>query len=165
MLGSKLSLAVIIQKQNHRASPSCAICKAGINDSRQSPPLSNPGQLHMQEEAYSTCSHGLPPQQLDKVVPPNEAQDGVCRLKPVKRVLLYWLDGEVFNLPHMTDVCNESDNLAKRDSLLNTAVLDYCSKETAELVYNNHLLSILHFSLLNIPTQHILQTLSLLRRA
>jgi len=45
-----------------------------------------------------------------------------------ERMLLYRLDGEVVNLPHMADACNESDNLAERDSSLGTAVPDHCSK-------------------------------------
>jgi hypothetical protein len=46
-------------------------------------------------------------------------------------MLLYRLDGEVVNLPHMADACNKSDNLAERDSSLGTAVPDHCSEGAA----------------------------------
>ena len=43
-------------------------------------------------------------------------------------MLLYWLDGEIVNLPHMSAACNEFDTLAKRDSSTVTAVPDHCGK-------------------------------------
>jgi len=33
-----------------------------------------------------------------------------------ERMLRYWLDGGVDDLPHKADGCNKSDNLTKRDS-------------------------------------------------
>jgi hypothetical protein len=45
-----------------------------------------------------------------------------------ERMLLYRLDSEVVNLPHMADACNELDNLAERDSLLGTTVLNHYSE-------------------------------------
>lgn len=48
-----------------------------------------------------------------------------------ERMLLYRLDNEVINLPHIADACSESDNLAERDSPLGTAVRDHCSEGTA----------------------------------
>jgi hypothetical protein len=48
-----------------------------------------------------------------------------------ERMLLYRLDGEVANIPPMADACNESDNLAERDSSLGTAAPDHCSEGTA----------------------------------
>jgi hypothetical protein len=43
-----------------------------------------------------------------------------------EQMLLYRPDGEVINLPHMADACNESSNLAERDISLVTTVLDHC---------------------------------------
>jgi hypothetical protein len=40
-------------------------------------------------------------------------------------MLLYRLDGEVLNRPHMADACDESAKLAERDSSLVTAVPDH----------------------------------------
>jgi hypothetical protein len=48
-----------------------------------------------------------------------------------ERMLLYRLDSEVVNLPHMTDACDESDKLAERNSSLGTAVSDHCSEGAA----------------------------------
>jgi hypothetical protein len=43
-------------------------------------------------------------------------------------MLLYRLNSKVDNLPYIANTYNKLDNLAKRDSLLSTAVLDYYSK-------------------------------------
>jgi hypothetical protein len=40
-------------------------------------------------------------------------------------MLLHRLDAEVGNLPHMADACDESGNLAERDSSLGTTVPDH----------------------------------------
>jgi hypothetical protein len=48
-----------------------------------------------------------------------------------ERILLSRLDSEVVNLPYMADTCNESDNLAERDSSLGITVADHCCKGTA----------------------------------
>lgn len=53
------------------------------------------------------------------------------RLAGVPLTFFYQLDGEVVNLPHMADACNESDNLAERDSSLGTAVPDHCIEGAA----------------------------------
>ena len=45
-----------------------------------------------------------------------------------ERMLLYRLDGEVINLPHMADACDESAKLTERDSLLG---IDYCCEGAA----------------------------------
>jgi hypothetical protein len=42
-----------------------------------------------------------------------------------ERMLLYRPDGEVVNLPHMADACNELGNLAERDSSPVTTVPDH----------------------------------------
>jgi hypothetical protein len=41
------------------------------------------------------------------------------------------LDAEVGNLPHMADACDESGNLAERDSSPGTTVPDHCSEGAA----------------------------------
>jgi hypothetical protein len=62
-----------------------------------------------------------------------ESRDEVCRLKPVKeeRMLLYRLNGEVVNLPHMANVLNELGKLAERDSFPVATVPDHCRERAA----------------------------------
>ncbi len=50
-----------------------------------------------------------------------------------EQMLFYRLDSEVIDLPHMADACNESDNLAERDSSPVTAVPDHCGEGGAVL--------------------------------
>jgi hypothetical protein len=48
-----------------------------------------------------------------------------------ERMLLYRLDGEVVNLPHMADALDESGKLAERDSSPVTTVPDHCCEGAA----------------------------------
>ena len=50
-----------------------------------------------------------------------------------ERMLLYRLDGEVVNLPHMADALNELGKLAERDSSSVTTVPDDCCEGAAVL--------------------------------
>ena len=59
-----------------------------------------------------------------------------CQGMPAKasheeRILLYRLDGEVVDLPHMADAFDEPRNLAEGDSSPVTAVPDDCCEGTA----------------------------------
>jgi hypothetical protein len=48
------------------------------------------------------------------------------------RILLYWLDGEVVDLPHVAGARNKSDNLGERDFSPVTTVPDNRRKGVAE---------------------------------
>jgi hypothetical protein len=56
-------------------------------------------------------------------------------------MLLHRLDAEVGNLPHMADACDESGNLAERDSSLGTTVPDHCGQDQdcLRLLWRRHL--------------------------
>jgi hypothetical protein len=67
---------------------------------------------------------------VDIAVSLDERRDGVCRLKLVTRNEFYSrLDSEVVNLRYMADAYNKLNNLAERDSSLNTIVADHYYKE------------------------------------
>jgi len=48
-----------------------------------------------------------------------------------ERMVLYQLDGEVVNLPHMADALDKLGKLAKRDSSPVTTIPDHCCEGAA----------------------------------